>query len=549
MKFSRQYFASRSRDRSFLIKTAAAIGGIGCIAGLAVSIFTVGTGLMPLVSFGDFIENPENIGQKITLPETTRDFTTVEVADQIRALSHGGLADFAFSEDGAKSVEATEAADSVQLYAENLIQNSTKIPIEEQSLLRLLAKGLLGEKAESEQSLTMLEKRLADSDSPPRFTREFAGDVLFKHRRFDESIKKFRSEGESFPDATYSRRRTLEILQQEEKFDELTDLYRSETYAGVATLHTRMMLAAKFRHWGELFKTVLEYDFLRFRPWAVSLALICAAIWFVILGQFGGLERHQIAKYIPALVCGMFSASATLFVVVVQEQIQGFVFDPEYSSPVQQAIYCIAGIGLREEFLKLLFFVPIALALRKRHDDLTALICAGMVGLGFAMQENLGYFGDEPSFTPWSRFLTANFFHVALTGIVGLSLYRVIRLRGRGWENFLLDFIMMVVAHGMYDAVIMMPLLSSYSFLATIIIYALLTYRFLDLADDLGGTNAAQAVSPLAVFVLGSALLISIVFVAACWGVPFQFAFATFLMSLAGMLPIAFIFINRFRNA
>ena len=49
--------------------------------------------------------------------------------------------------------------------------------------------------------------------------------------------------------------------------------------------------------------------------------------------------------------------------------------------------------------------------------------------------------------------------------------------------------------------------------------------------------------------VIGSALLVGVIFVAVCVGLPFREALAQYFESLALMIPIAFLYINQFREA
>ena len=86
-------------------------------------------------------------------------------------------------------------------------------------------------------------------------------------------------------------------------------------------------------------------------------------------------------------------------------------------------------IGLREEALKLLLFVPLIPFLLNR-DDLEILTVAGLVGLGFALEENINYFQASAGLSAVGRFATANFLHIALTAMCGLTLTRAIVHRG-----------------------------------------------------------------------------------------------------------------------
>ncbi len=530
MKLSRHRIAVLSRDRNFLLKTAGAIGVAAMIIGYAVSHFTVDATVKSFFSLTDPEERIQELEdmQNLILESQGQSLSTEDLAEAIRYR------------------ESSENRNGVITELELIINSSTGVSADEKAMLKSLVRAIHGDDDERAAARSELEAYTSNIP-PPRFAEAFFADALARNKEYEKALSHFQKEGENFDDADYSRRRVLELMIQENRNDELRNFYKSSRYGGKETLRARMTLASKYRDYGYLFLTVLEHDFGYPNILPIAMALFSAAIWFVIIGQFAGFERKQIATYGICLLLGIVSAVLTLYVVILQDEIQGFKMHPH--DPVKQMTYCIAGIGLREELLKLLCFVPVAIFLRKRYDDLAAFIGASMVGLGFALNENLVYFGDTPGFTPWDRFLTANFFHVVLTAICGLSFYQMLRRRGRGWENFLADFLLMVFAHGAYDAVLIMPSLQEYSFIAVFFIYGLLAYRYFGIADSLARSNVAQSVSPLGIFVISSALLISVLFVAVCVGVPFLLALPMYLMSLAGMIPIIFLFINRFRNA
>jgi len=112
---------------------------------------------------------------------------------------------------------------------------------------------------------------------------------------------------------------------------------------------------------------------------------------------------------------------------------------------------------LREELSKLLLFLTLLPILIWRKDELEAVIAASFVGLGFAIEENCGYFMTSEASSAPARFLTANFFHIALTGMTGLALYRACTRGAAGINNFLLVFPICVLAHGAYDGLIDLP--------------------------------------------------------------------------------------------
>ena len=89
--------------------------------------------------------------------------------------------------------------------------------------------------------------------------------------------------------------------------------------------------------------------------------------------------------------------------------------------------YFLVSVGLREEVLKLLLYTPFLIWAVKQRRDGEALILGALVGLGFAIEENLGYFDPMSSGVMVSRFISANILHFTLTGVTALALTRAVR--------------------------------------------------------------------------------------------------------------------------
>jgi RsiW-degrading membrane proteinase PrsW (M82 family) len=308
--------------------------------------------------------------------------------------------------------------------------------------------------------------------------------------------------------------------------------------------HTQMQLAAEGRDWFGLARAVLVFDYERSSLGRYLLTLLVGAVWVGIVGQFAGFGKRRFILYGAALLLGVMSASATLFVVVIQENIRGFTMGEDMWS---QLVYCIAGIGLREETIKLVFFAPLVPFVLRR-PEIEGLVVAAFVGLGFALQENVGYYLGR-DFSPWSRFFTANFFHLAITGILGLALVQFVRWPRTRWEELLATFLAVVVVHGVYDAFLLIPELIVEFSIFVLLILALIAYRFFDQAEHLAHPDRSRVISPLGVFVLGATLLGGVVMISSCWGMSFNSALVDFVGSGLGIFPVVFVFINRFRDA
>ncbi len=209
--------------------------------------------------------------------------------------------------------------------------------------------------------------------------------------------------------------------------------------------------------------TALKDSELVYSPFLVGLlCLICGGGWCLLLFRLGRFSEWEV-KWRPlvpilALLLGAFSVALTLMAIHFTELYLPLPsqIDPHSSQPLRNhaevLTFFIVGVGLREEGLKLLCFLPLALLLRKVKDRRIILVSASLVGLGFAAVENFQYTMSMPTLS--GRFLTANALHMALTGLCGLALHDSFR---KGGDEAPRTLAAAVAAHGMYDFLILYP--------------------------------------------------------------------------------------------
>lgn len=381
-----------------------------------------------------------------------------------------------------------------------------------------------------------------------RFRNEFLGDALLAAEQPEEGIRAYAREGEKFPDATYSQRSALIAYMERKEVDPLIELLAKPGFRETLSDFERIEASSLTRDFGQLFIDIARLDLNLLRSPHLFTALFTAAIWFLILALMGNLNRSQYGWSFLALILGGFSTTLTLYAVYLQEDFLYFRHHPE-DTVTNQLIAMVAGVGLREETLKLLCYLPVALLTLKYRNGILALVTAAMTGLGFAMMENIQYFSNSPDgYTAWARLLSANALHFCLTGTVGYSLYHCLVNRGRRWENFLIEFLLAVLIHGFYNSLIIIPELFDYN-LFTLVLLVISAYHYLDLVrDQMPMEGRLRRVSPLGVFVLGCTLLACGIMLISIFQMNMVQAFGAFLNAIGGTLPMAFAFISRLRD-
>jgi RsiW-degrading membrane proteinase PrsW (M82 family) len=271
----------------------------------------------------------------------------------------------------------------------------------------------------------------------------------------------------------------------------------------------RLFEAQRAHAWWTVWWLIPRVAWVEIDVGSAAIAALTALFWLVFVLQAGEAESPRTSRFwlcVAGLPLGALSTWPTLFVVAWQDEMWGLV-SPEEQDLLASLRYFIVGVGVREELLKLAFFLPLVPFVLARRNELERLVVASCVGLGFAAEENIGYFGRAATDSV-GRYLTANFWHLASTGLAGLWLCRAIRWPKECLPQFLAYFGLIVVGHGVYDAFIGA---GDYSIVTSIVFLGLAYAYFHELRGLRPRRN--EVVSLTANFVVGVSLLAAITFV------------------------------------
>jgi RsiW-degrading membrane proteinase PrsW (M82 family) len=269
--------------------------------------------------------------------------------------------------------------------------------------------------------------------------------------------------------------------------------------------------------------------------------LVAGLIWYILLHNVAGLSLLR-WKSIVAVALGVLSPVLTLFFLHLQEDLNKFQLTGD---PVNDLVYYVAGVALREEVSKLLLFCPLLFFLR-RSQLVEILTVSACVGLGFAIEENIGYFGSTPSGVVWARFMTANFLHCALTGLAGLALFQLLFGSTHAWHEHLLTILAMIAAHGVYNY-----LLGDYGGHPTfqnnglsIVVLIAVSWRYFVLVR-LHRQPSYQHIGPLFLFLCGLSLLFSVSLACTSWQIGLDYAFQFLSIGVLSTVVLAIFYCQR----
>jgi hypothetical protein len=294
----------------------------------------------------------------------------------------------------------------------------------------------------------------ADRDPPLGWTNHALGRQALKAQDYDEAAKRFEREGMYFQERASDVDMALLLWMKADAWDHVRARLQDPRVAAAAGPSSKYRFAVHERDW----RSAAKWLALEWRPAPTptglvisGVAMLAWAFFCARLGKIGERPKLRAPLYFFALVLGVLSVAPTVLLIAVEEAQLKLVATGDAARDV---IFYVFGVGLREEASKLLLFLPLVPILRKWGDRLDVLVCGAFVGLGFAAEENLNYLASGDVHTGLGRFLTANFFHMALTGTLAAALDDFLRDREKYATDFSRTALMVVGMHGGYDFLI-----------------------------------------------------------------------------------------------
>lgn len=198
-------------------------------------------------------------------------------------------------------------------------------------------------------------------------------------------------------------------------------------------------------------------------------ALVSAGMWLDYFRRIDVFEKESIIYLITALIIGGLMAYVCLFFYGILDRL-GFEENGKFFNDL---VYAIFGIGLNEEFSKIIG-VTIALTLLRKHinEPIDFLIYAGVTALGFSMVENYHYFNNHGVRIITSRTFYSALEHIINTTIIVYGFYRYQLFKmGNPIINTVVAVILAVVSHGLFDFFLIDSITGIFTAFLSIIIY------------------------------------------------------------------------------
>lgn len=378
-----------------------------------------------------------------------------------------------------------------------------------------------------------------------RFAGGFDGDLLMIEGRRRDALGSYLREGR-FDEAGEARRLAFSLALNLEDADTLRRLCADPRYlreTGAASLSRAARITGD---WWLMLRAVARLQWWRWsQSLAMPIALLAAGVWYLLLVHTGSGERWRWLRYLPPVFAGVMS----VWLLEYWMEAAHYGMNSEDQKTMgHEIIQWILYVGVPEESVKLVLFALFLPSLLRNGSASRAALTAGCVGLGFAFDENLGYYLREGGQVAVGRLITANFLHIALTGVVGSAFYGLVRSRFHRATEFLSAFLGACAAHGIYDFAGTPSAQVLGVDLAGIIVLAVLARIYFDRLKPENNDLRRRTLSATSVFCTGSALLVAATIVVTVWQMDSMGGAMEALRSVVSVFPVALIYVREFRE-
>jgi len=206
-------------------------------------------------------------------------------------------------------------------------------------------------------------------------------------------------------------------------------------------------------------------------------AVLVMIAWLQYLRKIDVFEPEKLCYLLITLALGMVFSELCTFLY----DFWYFALDIKLQyNVVGDLIYCIFGIGLIEETVKIIPFLIMLKFSKQVNESIDYVIYACVSALGFAFMENLIYFQDPGLKSIAGRTLTAVLLHMSLSTFAMYGLYysKYKKQSCNRIPYFLISFFVAILIHGLYDFFLISGAMPSVYKILSFVILALSVNRF-----------------------------------------------------------------------
>lgn len=353
-------------------------------------------------------------------------------------------------------------------------------PEDSPAVFETVGLALTGSFLADEEGVGPALQALTETDTPTRYAHHAVGFYYEFNKKYRLAATNYEKEFRLFPErAKGSAKRAVDMWLKTGGESQVESLVREAAFRDALPASVWEKYYRERKNWLQVARFIWPSQHEKLPLGIYGLGGIAGLVWLLFLTFSFKVNSEKFTTFFLMVLggaAGMVSIIPTLLAYYFVKDQYGFDITGDL---VPDLLYCVMGIGLIEEFCKLLLFMPFVPFLIRSYNPLRVFMVAAAVGLGFAVDENLNYFNTPfvDNISTLGRLLTANFLHISTTGLTGLAFCRMIRNPRRNTEYFLMMFGGVVLAHGVYDALIITKLAKELSYFSGTV-FVLLAYRY-----------------------------------------------------------------------
>lgn len=178
-------------------------------------------------------------------------------------------------------------------------------------------------------------------------------------------------------------------------------------------------------------------------------ACLILIVWSVFLRRLDVFEPEKLRYVLLTLFMGMLATFLCLPLYDFAEIYLGFTLN---GNILNDLIYCVFGIGLFEELVKILPLIIMIKLTRQVNESIDFVIYASLSALAFSFIENIGYFDKYSLSIINERGMICSTGHMFYSSLVVYGYIRAYyKKRGSVIGNLAFFFFLAILIHGLYD--------------------------------------------------------------------------------------------------
>ena len=198
-----------------------------------------------------------------------------------------------------------------------------------------------------------------------------------------------------------------------------------------------------------------------------ALAFITSLIWLDYILKLDLYEREKKWTIITVFVTSIILV--TFLIQPIYDVVRSFGFSLN-DEPINDFLYCVFGIGIIEESVKLIPLILILKFTKSINEPYDYILYASVSALGFAFSENMMYLNRYGPEVILARTFYSTVAHMTFSSTIAYGLllkkYRFSKLPN--WVVFVVFFFIAIFSHGFYDFWLINPLAKTFSAFTTL---------------------------------------------------------------------------------